>query len=243
MAIQDATANRSGINVVRLLDRWFYFGMSLIIAMTVAYGFGHTVESNLVHPAIPRPPVLYVHATLFVIWVGIFIAQSSLVRSRNIGWHRRLGLSAAFFGILMIGSGVAVAIAMRKFDIAHFPRSKPEFLIVPFYDMIAFAILLGLAIHWRRKPEIHRRLMLVATCGLLVAAFTRFPQAHAFWQAYAGVDLLISFGIVRDLIVLRRVHPVYLYALPAVVAGQAIAIALYLHPPSWWSAISRALVA
>jgi len=45
------------------------------------------------------------------------------------------------------------------------------------------------------------------------------------------------------LIVLRRVHPVYLYALPALVAGQAIAIALYLHPPSWWSAISRALVA
>jgi len=173
MAIQDATANRSGINVVRLLDRWFYFGMSLIIAMIVAYGFGHTVERNLVHPAIPRPPVLYVHATLFVIWVGIFIAQSSSVRSRNIGWHRRLGLSAAFFGILMIGSGVAVAIAMRKFDIAHSPRSKPEFLIIPFYDMIAFAILLGLAIHWRRKPEFHRRLMLVATCGLLVAAFNR----------------------------------------------------------------------
>src|SRR5579863_1161058 len=127
MAVQDAVARGNSMSAVRLLDRWFYFGMALVIALIVSYGFGHTVESNLIHPAIPRPPVLYVHATLFVIWVGIFIAQSSLVRSRNILWHRRLGLSAAFFGVLMIISGVAVAIAMRKFDIAHNPRSEPEF--------------------------------------------------------------------------------------------------------------------
>jgi hypothetical protein len=243
MAVQDAVARGNSMSAVRLLDRWFYFGMALVIALIVSYGFGHTVESNLIHPAIPRPPVLYVHATLFVIWVGIFIAQSSLVRSRNILWHRRLGLSAAFFGVLMIISGVAVAIAMRKFDIAHNPRSEPEFLIIPFYDMIAFASLLGLAIHWRKKPEFHRRLMLIATCGLLVAAFSRFPQTHAFWQTYAAVDLLIGLGMVRDLIVLRRVHPVYLYTLPVLVAGQALALMLYSYPPSWWSALSRALVA
>ena len=243
MAIQDAVARGNSMSAVRLLDRWFYFGMALTIALIVAYGFGHTVERDLIHPAIPRPFVLYVHATLFVIWVGIFIAQSSLVRSRNLLWHRRLGLSAAFFGILMIASGVAVAIAMRKFHIAHNPRAEPEFLIIPFYDMAAFAILLGLAIYWRKKPEIHRRLMLVATCGLLVAAFSRFPQTHAFWETYVAVDLLIGLGIVRDLIVLRRVHPAYLYALPSLVVGQTLALMLFSFPPSWWSALSRALIA
>jgi hypothetical protein len=242
MAVQNVMASGNSTNVVALLDRWFYFGMSLLIAIIAMYGFGQTIDRNLIHPTIPRPFILYVHAPLFVAWVGVFIAQTSLVRSRNMRWHRRLGISAAVLGIFMVGSGIAVAIAMRKFDIANHLSKKPEFLSIPFSDMIVFAVLLALAVHWRRKPEIHRRLMLVATCALLDAALTRFPPAHPFWMTYVGVDLIISFGLLRDLVVLRRVNPVYLYGLPALVAAQAVAILLYVYPPQWWSAVCQALV-
>ena len=34
---------------VRLLQRYFYFAMSLLIAAVVVFGFSHTVEARLVH--------------------------------------------------------------------------------------------------------------------------------------------------------------------------------------------------
>jgi hypothetical protein len=38
----------------RLLDKYFYFAMSLLIAAIVVAGFSRTVNQNLFHPAIPR---------------------------------------------------------------------------------------------------------------------------------------------------------------------------------------------
>jgi hypothetical protein len=60
-----------------------------------------------------------------------------------------------------------------------------------------------MAIYWRDRPEFHRRLMLIATCELTAAAFVRFPQVFHSWPwFYAGVDLLVFLGVLRDLIVI-----------------------------------------
>jgi hypothetical protein len=39
-----------------------------------------------------------------------------------------------------------------------------SFLIVSFFDMLAFGVTFGLAMYWRRRPEYHRRLTLMAMC-------------------------------------------------------------------------------
>ena len=122
---------------------------------------------------------------------------------------------------------------MSRYEIRyHHATNAPAFLIVPFLDVTVFAIVFALAIYWRRKPEYHRRLMLVATCLLTSAAFGRFPnQAFSEHWFYTGVDLLIVIAILRDLIVSRRVHPIYLYALPALIVAQTFAMHLYLTAP------------
>jgi hypothetical protein len=48
-----------------LLENYFYFLMTLLIFGIVVYGFSHTVDQNLFHPAVPRPFILYVHAAVF----------------------------------------------------------------------------------------------------------------------------------------------------------------------------------
>ena len=48
-----------------LFDRYFYLIMSLVIAGVVIYGFSQTINENLIHPAYPRPLVLYFHAAIF----------------------------------------------------------------------------------------------------------------------------------------------------------------------------------
>ncbi len=61
--------------------------------------------------------------------------------------------------------------------------------------------------------------MLIASCGLTDAAFGRFPCCRSNFFP-AGVDALILLGILRDLIVDRRIHKVYLYAFPLFIVFQ-----------------------
>ena len=88
-----------------LLHRYFYLAMSLVIAAIVIYGFSHTANENLIHPAYPRPFVLYFHAAIFTGWVVLLITQSALIRTRNLRLHRKLGLCAL---------ALAIALPMRS---------------------------------------------------------------------------------------------------------------------------------
>jgi hypothetical protein len=98
------------------------------------------------------------------------------------------------------------------------------------WDMVAFTPAFVLAIYWRKKPEFHRRLILIATCVLTAAGWGRFPE----WLpppviSYAGVDLPILLGVFRDWMVNRKVHLVYSYALPALIAGQTVVMYANVH--------------
>jgi hypothetical protein len=226
------------------LDKYFYFLMSLLIAVVVVYGFSHTVNDNLIHPAVPRPLILYVHAAIFSGWVVFFIFQSAVVRTGNVRLHRRTGWFGVALGATIPVLGVFTAITMARFKILHFhSMSAASDLIISFFDMLAFALPFALAIYWRKKPEFHRRLILIATCALTAAAFGRFPpQLLPPGFFYAGVDLLILLGVARDLIVNRRIHRIYRYALPAFVIGQTVVMYTDTHDLAYWLKISHAIL-
>jgi hypothetical protein len=85
----------------------------------------------------------------------------------------------------------------------------------------------------------------MATCGLLDAAFMRFPVPDAWFETgwfYAALDALVLIAIGRDLIIERRVHPAYAIGLTGMMAGQLIAWSLWQHPPALWMSLCRALV-
>ncbi len=113
------------------------------------------------------------------------------------------------------------------------------FLILALWDMAAFAALFGLAMVWRADPGRHRRLILLAACVISVAGLTRFPPwlpqiEGVVWPYYAYIDVLIGLLALRDLVVLRRVHPVFRAALPVLIVGQAVGNLIYMTRPAWW---------
>ena len=218
--------------------------MSLVTAAVVVYGFSHTMGKNLIHPPEPRPTILYFHAAIFFGWLAFFIFQSALIRTHHVAWHRMTGWFGVALGTTIPLLGASTAITMARFRIQQFHAKDAEsFLIVPLFDMVAFTVSFALAIYWRKKPEMHRRLILVATCALTAAGFGRFPdqlRPNVFF--YAGVDLLILFGVVRDLIVTGRVHRVYLLALPAFVVCQTIVTYTMLHELPYWVRFAHAIL-
>jgi hypothetical protein len=223
------------------LRQYFYFCMSLLIAVVAVYGFSHTIGHNLLH-ASPIPPfVLTIHAIVFPGWVLFFILQSALVRTRNVPLHRTLGWFGLAFGIGLVVLGYITATGMDRFFLQQHRMKTPAFLIIQLMDLCCFAIPFALAIYWRRRPEFHRRLMLIATCGLTDAAFGRFPWLTLAFSS-GGVDALIFLGILRDLIVDRRIHKVYLYAFPLLLLFQIFCVQTYLHTSPWWVRIASVLV-
>lgn len=225
-----------------ILDKYFYFGMSLLVPLVVVYGFSHTVDQNLIHATPSRPWILWAHGIVMTVWLAFFIFQSALVRTHNVKVHRRTGWFGAGLAVLISVLGIATAIIMDRFVVyrLHVPHQQ-WFFSVQLWDMTAFTACFWLAVYWRRKPEFHRRLILVATCALTSAAFGRMPWLNHHWF-YAGVDVLILLGIARDLIVTRRIHAVYRYALPAFVVGQVIAVNLWVHHPQLWERLTSVII-
>jgi hypothetical protein len=223
--------------------RNFHLALALTIAAVVAVGFGRTANANLFHPPSPRPLLLYIHAAMFTGWVLLFVTQAALVRFRRVAWHRRLGLFGMVLGALMPIVGIATALAMTRLRRGEGSTGGEAFLIISFFDMLAFATTFGLAMRWRRRPEYHRRLLVMASCGLTVAAFARFPgwlMPDNAW--YLGVDALLLAAVVNDWHALRRVHPVYLYGVPALIIGQAAAMWIYKSNAPAWIAIAKVLL-
>jgi hypothetical protein len=224
------------------LDRFFYLGMALLVAAVVIFGFSHTIGGNLLHPDTPRPWILPIHAIVFSSWVALFITQSALVRASKVAVHRRLGIFGAALGGILPFLGVTTALVMQHWH-DQGQVANDAGLSLPFNDMLTFSIAFGLAICWRRRPEFHRRLMLIATCCLTGAAFARFPESMVPDNAfYACVDLLVLLGILRDFVVTRRVHAVYRYGLPCMMASQAVAQYLMLARPPLWLAMTHRIM-
>ena len=236
---------RRNAGLVRWLRHNFYFAMALTIVAVVVYGFSRTFDSNLAHPPYPRPWILYVHATVFPLFILLFAIQAALVRRGNIRLHRLVGPLGLALGALLPIVALATAIVMDRLHAAHGeqPDFFPAFFAVHVNDEIAFAILFTLAALLRQQPTFHSRLMFLSACILTDAPFSRFPvfQAHPFaitlGLAYVCADALILCGVARDWLVDKQIHAVYRRAIPALVIGQIVATTLFATAPAWWLAI------
>jgi hypothetical protein len=85
--------------------------------------------------------------------------------------------------------------------------------------------------------------MLVATCALTAAAFSRMPIL--LWVptrifVTIGVDLLIVLAMVRDFVVRRSIHRVYVYALPVFIICQVAIVLTY--EISYWLRMAHAIL-
>lgn len=116
----------------------------------------------------PISPLAAAHGIVFLAWLCIFLVQSRLVATENVGLHQRLGVAAGFVLASMIPLAYATTTAMvrRGFDRSGNLRIDHDPLyewIFPLGDLLLFSVLVVGALTFRRRPEIHKRLMLFAT--------------------------------------------------------------------------------
>jgi hypothetical protein len=173
-----ATMGRSG----RHAEHRFYSGMAIAILAVVVLGFARSFFLRPFFPAhqpsTPPESFFYVvHGALFALWVALLVVQSSLVATRRVAIHRRLGWVGAGLALLMVVTGVAGArmAAMRPTGFMDIPVPAAQFVLVPLTDMVLFPLFVALAVLKRGDAQTHKRFMLVASINLLGAAVARIP--------------------------------------------------------------------
>lgn len=177
--------------------RWFYPAAALALAVITFVGFAPTYYLTPVFTHRTWPALVHVHAALFTGWVGLLIAQVTLVRARRLDRHRRLGVAALLVALAMLAAGTLTAIAAARRGLAPPGLDPLTFLVVPLGALVAFAVLLGAAIAQRRRPEWHKRLMLLATFAILTPALARLPgvgQRPVIALALTGLLVILLAG-------------------------------------------------
>src|SRR5262249_33968365 len=144
-------------------------------------------------------------------WIALLLTQATLVATNRTLIHRRLGILGGLIAVLMVFIGTATAIIRAKIVAA--PPGSPSplvFLTIPLFDMLVFAILVSAAFYYRHRVDVHKRLMIVATIGILPAAVARLPFdfiLNGGPLAFFGLaDLLIVPVLTYDLVTRGRPH-------------------------------------
>ncbi len=208
--------------------RWFFVRMASVLLVIVAVGFaqsfylrnilntGHTASSNL-------PTYIVAHGIALTLWFLLFLGQTLLVSSGRVRLHRSLGIAGASLATVVFALSMLVVVRSVA-------RETSLVVIGDMALLILFAILVTASIWFRRKPEVHKRLMLIASISIVAPAIARWPGAQSMLPLSVVMPQLSLYAaqIIYDVRTSRRVHRATAWGVAAylVVVGVSIPLAL-----------------
>jgi hypothetical protein len=224
------------------LDRAFFAGMIVLLWGAVLFGFAKTYfMAGMVAAPLPDK-LIHVHGAVFTLWMVLLLVQSVLVVSGKIRVHRTLGMVGFGLAVLMVGLGVTAGIdQLRR---GHAPPGLPPevFLVVPLSGILLFAVTVFFAYRFRNKPELHKRLILIATIGISEAGIARWPidviQQHPPVGELVILALLLMV-MAFDVVSLKRVSKATIWAGGALVLLHLVRIPI--AQTGAWLAFARML--
>lgn len=251
----------SAFSFARVADRWIWASMVALFFVLVLAGFiPDSIWQMQAIQANQRPPFawfLYIHAAVMGTWMLLLLAQALLIATGRRRWHMSLGVSSVVlaplvFAMMVVMAGSTLAqIGALPGDV---PLSDISFavafvLTVQGRAIVLFFIFFVWAFRTRRtRPEIHKRMMLLATWVTIDAAIARIPGSGElgtalglkaigltsrddiphFWMLFALVPAL-SYDVIRR----GRIHYAWLVGLAMFLSFAAVAH--YLESgPTWW---------
>jgi FtsH-binding integral membrane protein len=183
--------------------------------ITAVVGFGPTYYFAGIFNAPLPSRIIHVHGALFSCWILMLVVQNSLASAGRVDIHKKLGVAGFLLACLMVIVGWMAA-TDRLARASAPPRFDPYFFyIIPMTDMVIFATQIFFAYRMRRDSSAHKRIIYIATVGILIAAIARFPWSwvhrnapHAAITSYAFLGVLMAY----DFWSTRKIHRATIWA-------------------------------
>ena len=217
----------------RRSDRRLFAAAALMFPIIMLIGFARTYYLKFAFATPPLPSLLvHAHGALMTTWIAFFIAQVWLIRSKNARVHMKMGWLGVALGTAIVVVGFFTAVSAAKYGSASTPPGFPPlgFLVVPFFDVLVFAVLFTGAIYYRTRPANHKRLMLLTVLNFLPPGLGRFPFASLQTLGplfFFGVPTVLAIGLlIFDTWRNRKLNVVFLAGAIFMIASYPVRIML-----------------
>lgn len=179
-------------------NRWFYpLASGLLLVLTVI-GFRHFYLHLQAYPGRPLPPparaIFIIHGVLMTAWIVLSVVQPVLVVSGRKRVHMMLGKFATVLATGIMVAGYLIAIGATRGtppELVRFGLAPKEFLTVPLSGVVTFGLFVAVGVLNRRRPDIHRPMMFLASLAVVAAALGRIGPLSE-WYAGTWLELWFS---------------------------------------------------
>lgn len=224
----------------------FFTAIAWLGIIAILVGFLKTFIIPIISGTKTWPMAIYAHAFFVFGWVVIFLTQSLLIQNRKYNTHIFIGKWSAF---IALGAAISIIPAALYQVERELKEGLGQTAISPIVGSVAsatmFLSLVTLAIVYRKSPQIHKRLMLLATILLIWPAWFRwrhyFPSVERpdIWFAVVLADSLIIVAFIWDWLRNQRIHPALLCGGLFIISENVMEILLF--DSSGWRIIANAL--
>jgi len=225
-------------------ERSVYVGAALAALAVMFAGFAPSYYLKAFSGAPELSTLKHVHGVVMTTWFVLFFVQARLVATGRTAIHRQLGAAGIVVAMLMVALGTTLAITSARAGFSPARELSPlVFLAIPLGEMVAFSVLFTAAIALRARSPWHKRLMVLASLGMLAPAFARMLAAVGLGgpAIFGLVDLVMLACIGYDTVKNRRLHPAFGWGFAVVLLLQGGRIAL--SRSAAWDSFARWLIA
>ncbi len=122
-------------------------------------------------------PLVVVHGSAMTAWMILFLVQSLLISTRNRRLHMKLGWGAIAVASVVAISGFMVAVqSVRPVpEVPFWGMAYRQFLLVMLAEVTLFTLFVLAGVLSRKRPKIHRAMLLLASLSILAGATVRMP--------------------------------------------------------------------
>jgi hypothetical protein len=239
-----------------LSERRFFTWMALAMGTATFVGFAPTYYLAGLHDGSTPvlTPRLHVHGALATAWILLLAVQTRLIAAGRHDIHKHLGIAGVLVATAVLVSGIFVAINSERrvhTDANAGTLADPYvFMVFPFASVGLFALFATLGILNRRRPDSHKRLMLLASMSFIIPALARIvtqvvqgtgiPAVPGVVGAMVLADLLIAALAIHDLRTRGRLHPVTQWGAGFFLLSEPLRFAIGFSAP--WQAFARTLM-
>jgi hypothetical protein len=189
----------------------FYSGAGALFLMMLAIGFrefilhGHGQGGRIIDPGILT--LVTVHGMAIIAWYALFFIQALLVAAKRRKIHMTLGWAAVAIGLAIAITGPLVAIQSVRINATgflFFGMLYSRFLLGMLTEIALFTGFVTAGLLTRKKPRVHRALMLLGSLSLLAGTTVRMDFLYPIFGqvGWVGVYALV-FCIGAGLLLIR----------------------------------------
>lgn len=178
--------------------RFFYTAAAALLLVLMILGFQHFYLHGKAYPgrelAPPIRTLVILHGVGMSVWMLLFLVQPLLIVSGNRRFHRTLGYIGAGLAACIVVLGFRLGIESTLIsppELRIWGLSPRQFMAVPIISILIFAGFVFVGVWHRRRPEVHRPMMLLASLAAMPAAISRIDAISdlyrgTLWESLFG---------------------------------------------------------